>query len=101
MDDTDELDLALPTFAVLAQLTRPAGGTADEAVRAVEAYLRAHDAPYDVVTVERQDVDGTWRLRARFVVVSVDAATAVNGVHESLVAAGVHPDEVWLDVELR
>ena len=97
MDDTDELDTALPTYAVLAQLSRPTGGSGDEAVRSVETDLRAAGAPYDLVTVERQDDDGTWRLRARFVVVSVDGETAVRGVHETLVAAGVHPDEVWLD----
>lgn len=97
MDDTDELDTALPTYAVLAQLSRPAGGSGEDVVRAVEADLRAADAPYDLVTVERQDDDGTWRLRARFVVVSIDPHTAVAGVHETLVGAGVHPDEVWLD----
>ncbi len=97
MDDTDALDTALPTYAVLAQLSRPTGGSGGEAVRSVETDLRAAGAPYDLVTVERQDDDGTWRLRARFVVVSVDGETAVAGVHEMLVAAGVHPDEVWLD----
>ena len=97
MDDTEELDTALPTYAVLAQLSRPAGGSGDEAIRSVETDLRAAAAPYDLVTLERQDEDGTWRLRARFVVVSVDGETAVAGVHETLVAAGVHPDEVWLD----
>ena len=97
MEDTDELDTALPTYAVLAQLSRPAGGSGAAAVRSVETDLRAAAAPYDLVTVERQDDDGTWRLRARFVVVSVDGETAVTGVHETLVGAGVHPDEVWLD----
>lgn len=97
MNDSEELDTALPTYAVLAQLSRPAGGSGEEAVRSVETDLRAAGAPYDLVTVERQDNDGTWRLRARFVVVSVDGETAVGGVHETLVAAGVRPDEVWLD----
>ena len=96
MDASDELDTALPTYAVLAQLSRPAGGSGEQAVQSVETDLRAVGAPSELVTVERQDDDGTWRLRARFVVVSVDGETAVAGVHQTLVAAGVHPDEVWL-----
>jgi hypothetical protein len=32
---------------------------------------------------------------ARFVTVSVDAHTAVVGVHETLTTEGVAPDEVW------
>ena len=96
MDASDELDTALPTYAVLAQLSRPAGGSGEQAVQSVETDLRAVGAPAELVTVERQDDDGTWRLRARFVLVSVDGETAVAGVHQTLVTAGVHPDEVWL-----
>ena len=39
----------------------------------------------------------TFAILARIVTVSVDAHTAVTGVHEDLVAAGLTPDEVWAE----
>ncbi len=51
---------------------------------------------YDEVSVERREDDGSFWVVARFVTVSVDAHTAVLGVHESLAAAAVPVDEVWV-----
>lgn len=87
-------DLVLPTFAVLARFLQRAG-TADEAVAAVAEQLRSHDEPVHEISVERQETEGEWMVVARFVLVSVDAATAVAGLSETLTAAGTPPDEVW------
>lgn len=95
-DDVDEpsVELALPTFTVLARFADLAG-TAEEAQDHVRSRLAATRGLYDDVAVERREPDGTWLLEARFVVVSVDAGTAVLGVDETLAAAGLTPDEVW------
>ncbi len=95
-----DIEVVLPTYAVLTQLSHAPGVGPTEAVHDVEVDLISHEAPFDTVAVERQEADGSWRLRARFVVVSVDGHTAVEGVHETLIAAGLHPDEVWLDRQI-
>jgi len=61
----------------------------------VRARLTAARGLYDDVRVERREDDGTWQLEVRFVVVSIDAHTAVLGVSETLESAGVSADEVW------
>ena len=37
---------------------------------------------------------------ARFVLVSIDGHTAVGALHETLLAAGLVPDEIWVDRQL-
>lgn len=90
----DSLDTALPTFAVLARF-RESAATAEEAVRGLVARLREADEPVHEVDVEREEGPGTWMVVARFVLVSVDAATAVAGLTETLAEAGLQPDETW------
>ncbi len=97
-DLLDELpdEGVLPSFAVLARF--PAvGPDGDAAAAAVRERVTAARGLYDDVRVERQEPDGTWLVEVRFVVVSVDASTAVQGVVETLTAAGPAPDEVWAE----
>jgi hypothetical protein len=92
----DTTELVLPTFAVLARFREQA--TAPEAaVRAVTARLTEAQEPFHEVDVEREDAPGTYLVVARFVLVSIDGQTALAGLHDTLVAAGLAPDEVWLD----
>jgi len=93
MTTADE-EIALPTFEVKARLAA-AGDTGDAAAADVRARLTAARGLYDDVAVERREPDGTWQLEVRFVVVSIDARTAVLGVSETLESAGVSADEVW------
>ncbi|MCW2498568.1 MAG: hypothetical protein JWN87_244 [Frankiales bacterium] len=89
-------ELVLPTFAVLARF-RESAATSDAAVRSVAARLADRDEPFQEVLVERQEGPESWMVVARFVVVSIDAQTAVLGVSETLGGAGLAPDEVWMD----
>ena len=84
----------LPTFAVLARF-RETATSPEEAVRGLVTRLRAADEPVHEVEVEREEGPGTWMVVARFVLVSVDAGTAVVGLTETLAAAGLEPDETW------
>ena len=93
VDDLPEEGL-LPTYAVQARFAEGAED-AEQAEHSVRARLTAAQGLYDDVRVERREPDGTWLLEVRFVVVSVDAHTAVLGVSESLRGAGLAPDEVW------
>jgi hypothetical protein len=95
----DTTELALPTFAVLARF-RESGATAEDAVQSVVLRLTAAEEPFHEVTVERQEGPATWMVVARFVLVSVDSATAVAGLHDTLEAAALRPDEVWADRQL-
>jgi hypothetical protein len=92
-------DVVLPTFAVLARF-RQAAPDGDSAVRAVVGALTAAEEPFHEVVVERQEDAATWMVVARFVVVSLDAHTAVAGVDEALRFAALTPDEVWSDGQL-
>lgn len=95
LDEAAPADVALPTFPVLARLRSTAP---DEAAALTD--VRGRLAPvaglYDDVEVERREEDGSFWVVARFVTVSVDAHTAVLGVHESLATGGVPVDEVWV-----
>ncbi len=95
LDETAPVEVALPTFGVLARLR---SGAPDEggAVAEVTAQLAPVSGLFDEVAVERREDDGSWWVVASFVTVSVDAHTAVLGVHESLSTAGVPVDEVWV-----
>lgn len=93
LDDTST-ELVLPTFEVLARFLEPAG-SGEEAVHQVEERLRAQQEPFQEVTVERDEGSDRWMVVARFVLVSVDSGTAVGGLHDTLVSAGLTPDEVW------
>jgi hypothetical protein len=86
----------LPTFALLARFVVD-GGTAEEATAHVERRLSAVPLPFDQVELERREDDGTWMVVARFVEPSLDSHTATAGLHDTLTAAGLIPDEVWVD----
>ena len=90
----EPLEVALPTFAVLARF-REEAASPEDAVRGLVARLRAADEPVHEVDVEREEGPGTWMVVARFVLVSVDAGTAVEGLSAALGDAGLEPDEVW------
>ncbi len=92
-DRAAEADEVLPTFAVMARFAQAAGNR-DEAVREVVGRLTAAHEPFHEVTVARE-ADGLHLVVVRFVLVSVDASTAVAGLHETLVTADLVPDEVW------
>lgn len=97
--DVDRLeDVTLPTFVVLARFAE-AADSAEQAEKSVRARLTAARGLFDDVLVERREDDGTWLLEVRFVVVSVEAQTAVAGVSETLTAARLSPDEVWVAPE--
>ena len=87
---------SLPTFVVLARFPEAADSAA-LAEQSVRGRLTAARGLYDDVRVERREDDGTWLLEVRFVVVSIDARTAVTGVSETLTGAGLSPDEVWVE----
>ena len=94
---TDSVDeMALPTFAVLARFQERAA-TGEEAARSLVARMTLAEEPFHEVRVERQDSDGCWLVLVRFVIVSIDAHTAVLGLSETLTDAGMLPDEVWVD----
>jgi len=95
-DDDMSLDVALATYAILARF-RETAETEESAVEQVVDRLSSAAEPHDLVTVERREEDGSWLVVARFVTVSVDAHTAVAGVHDDLHAAGLQPDEVWAE----
>lgn len=95
LDESGPGEVALPTFPVLARLRSLAP---DEAAALADARGRLEPVAgmYDDVSVERREDDGSFWVVARFVTVSVDAHTAVLGVHESLADAAVPVDEVWV-----
>ena len=103
--DEPELDLVeealpaealLPTYTVLARL-RSTAAEREQAVEEVTRRLSGQRGLFDEVVVERQEPDGSWMVLARFVVVSVEASTAVRGVYDELVSSGVPVDEVWAE----
>ncbi|HEV7209086.1 MAG TPA: hypothetical protein VGN54_10130 [Mycobacteriales bacterium] len=95
LGDDPSIDMALPTFAVLARFREPAG-TREEALRAVERRLVGAEAPFDQVTAAVAEENGAWNVTARFVVASLDSSTAADGVHGTLRAAGLGCEEVWV-----
>lgn len=99
MDAFDSFDAALPTYALLASFTVP-GASASDAERDVVSRLSSAEEPFHEVRVERREDDGTWKVAVRFVLASVDGRTAIAGLHETLTAAGLSPDEVWLDKQV-
>lgn len=99
LDQFDNLDAALPTYALLASFTVPAESASD-ADREVVSRLSAAEQPFHEVRVERREDDGSWKVAVRFVLASVDGQMAVAGLHETLTEAGLSPDEVWLDKQV-
>jgi len=94
LEERAPVEVALPTFAVLARLhSTAADGPA--AVADVIGQVAPSAGMYDDVVVERQEDDGSFWVVVRFVTVSVDVHTAVLGVHETLIGQGVAVDEVW------
>ena len=95
----DALDLALGSFAVVARFRRVAddGRAAEAAVRGELAAVRDQ---YAEVKVEPREPDGRWAVDVRFVVASLDAGTALEGVHGTLRDGAVVPDETWVAAEL-
>ena len=94
LEGTAPVEVALPTFAVLARL-RSTAADGPAAVADVIRQVAPSAGLYDDVVVERQEDDGSFWVVVRFVTVSVDAHTAVLGVHETLTSQGVPVDEVW------
>lgn len=94
--ESDPPEVALPTFRVLARL-QSAAPDESAAVADVTARLAPARGLYDEVRVERREDDGSFWVLASFATVSVDAHTAVLGVHDSLVESGVAVGEVWVD----
>ena len=95
VDETLPAEVSLPTFQVLARFRSDAADD-DAAVQDVESRLGAVRDLYDEVLVERREEDGSFWVVARFVTVSVDAHTAVVGVHETLQGASITADESWV-----
>lgn len=91
--------VSLPTYEVLARF-RSTQASEQAAVAEVSQRLSAAEEPFHEVTVERREDDGSFLVVARFVLVSVDAHTAVVGLDETLRAAALAPDEVWADHQL-
>ena len=98
-DDDEGAGTVLPGFAVTARFRRVAE-TGEDAERLVRAELRSSGQPYDDAKVEPREPDGRWAVDVRFVVVSIDGETAVDGVHQTLREAGITPDDVWLSERL-
>ena len=92
-------DPVLPTFAVLARFREPAP-TGEVAVGRVAERLRSHAEPVQQVALEREEGPGEWMVTGRFVLVSVDPATAVAGLSETLAEAGLAADEVWAEAQV-
>ncbi len=99
LDSDSAPDPVLPTFALMARFGQQAADER-EAVRAVVERLTLAEEPFHEVEVERVEEGGLHLVVARFVLVSVDGETAVNGLHATLVAAGLEPDEVWLAAQV-
>lgn len=97
--EDDPLLETLHSFAVLARFRR-AAESSEQAEAAVRADLEAVHGLFDDAVVEPREPDGRWAVDVRFVVASVDHERAVDGVHETLRAAGLAPDEVWVAEEL-
>ena len=83
------------SFAVRARFRRTAAD-ADQAEAEVRRGLEPVRGLYDDAVVEPQEPDGRWAVDVRFVVASLDAELAVQGVHDSLREQGLVPDEVWV-----
>jgi len=98
-DDDEGAGTVLPSFAVTARFRR-AAETREDADHLVRSELQASRGLYNDAKVEPQEPDGRWAVDVRFVVVSLDGETAVEGVHETLREAGITPDEVWLSERL-
>lgn len=94
LDETMPAEVALPTVPVLARF-RSVAPDERAAVAEVTERLQPVRGMFDEVVVERREDDGSFWVVGRFVTVSVDAHTAVLGVHETLTSAGVVADEVW------
>lgn len=90
-------ETVLPTFTVFARFREraPDGATA---VRQVVDRLTAAQEPFHEITVREED--GVQLVLVRFVLVSVDAHTAVTGLSETLMSAGTGADEVWAGPQL-
>lgn len=94
----DSFDAVLPTYALMARFCVPTSDQ-DAAPRHVVERLTAAEMPFHEVEVERVEEDGTVLVVVRFVEASVDGSTAVAGLYETLRAASLDPDEVWVDGE--
>jgi hypothetical protein len=98
-EDLPDDGVALPTFVVRARF-RCEAATADQADALVRDRLAPARGLFDDTRVEPQEPDGRWPVDVRFVVTSVDADLAVDGVFATLRQAGVVPDEAWVAEQL-
>jgi len=97
--DDDGAAPVLSSFAVTARV-RLVAESAELAEAEVRRQLTQAEAPYDNVRVEPPEPDGRWAVDVRFVLVSLDVQTAVDGVHRTLVNAGIDVSEAWLSERL-
>jgi hypothetical protein len=95
-DEAAPAEALLPTFRVLARFVSTAPDR-QAAVDDVRRRLASQRGAFDQVAVERVEADGRSLVVADFVVVSVDASTAVRGVYDELQQAGIATDEVWAE----
>jgi hypothetical protein len=92
-------DPVLHSFAVMARFRRQAEA-GEQAEALVRTELEVVRGLYDDVKVEPREPDGRWAADVRFVVASLDAETAVEGVHATLRDHGLTPDEAWVAEQL-
>lgn len=95
----DHGGVVLPSFVVFARFHADAA-TPEEAEAAVRERLSPARGLFDDTRVEPREPDGSWAVDARFVVTSVDADLAVDGVFATLRESGVVPDEAWVAEQL-
>ena len=91
----DGTEVVLHSFAVMARFRRAADSAA-HAEALVRDQLAVVRGLYDDARVEPQEPDGRWAVDVRFVVASVDGATAVEGVSSTLREQAVPADEAWV-----
>jgi hypothetical protein len=94
-DRVAEPDPVLHSFAVMARFRREADD-GEQAEALVRSELDVVRGLYDDVKMEPREPDGRWAADVRFVVASLDAETAVDGVHATLREHGLDPDEAWV-----
>lgn len=96
-DENGMDEVVLPTFTVLARF-RESAPDGPSALHQVVDRLTTAAEPFHEVTVREQD--GDQLVLVRFVLVSIDAQTAVAGLSETLTSAGIVPEEVWAGAQL-
>lgn len=97
-DEVAPGEVPLPVFPVRVRFRRAAEVDDALVLAGLARQLEALGLPGQV-RVERTEPDGTVLAEARIPTVSVDAHTAVAGVHEALTDGGLDVDEAWVQPE--